>query len=71
MTTPDPPGEELSPLELVRQATARKVEAQAADVEWRNAIKAAIAAGERVVDIAAAAGGIHFTRVYQIRDNKR
>jgi hypothetical protein len=60
-----------SPLELVRQATARKLQADAADREWREAIKAAIAAGERVVDIAAAAGGIHVTRVYQIRDDRR
>lgn len=58
-------------LELVRQATARKAEAEAADLEWREAIKAAIAAGVRVVDIAAAAGGIHVTRVYQIRDDRR
>ena len=70
MTTP-PPEETPGPLELVRQATARKAEAEQADQDWREAIKAAIAAGERVVDIAAAAGGIHVTRVYQIRDNKR
>jgi hypothetical protein len=61
----------LSPLDLVRRATARKAEAEAADREWREAIQAAIKAGERVVDIAAAAGGIHVTRVYQIRDGRR
>jgi hypothetical protein len=70
MTT-EPTDEQPSPLELVRQTTARKAEAETADREWREAIQAAIRAGERVVDIAAAAGGIHVTRVYQIRDNKR
>lgn len=65
------PAAELPPLELVRQATARKAQAEQADQEWREAIKAAITAGERVVDIAAAAGGIHVTRVYQIRDGRR
>lgn len=63
--------DEVTPLDAVRRATARRSEAETADLEWRKAIKAAITAGERVVDIAAAAGGIHVTRVYQIRDDKR
>lgn len=66
MTTAEQP----TPLEVVRQATAKKAEIEAADREWRDAIRAAIAAGERVVDIAAAAG-VTRDRVYQIRDGRR
>jgi hypothetical protein len=66
MTTPVP-----DYLELVRQATARRAEIEAADREWRDAIKAAIKAGEKVTDIAVAAGGISRIRVYQIRDDTR
>lgn len=69
MTTP-PPEDPPSPLELVRQATARKVAIAEADREWRDAIKAAIAAGVKVADIAEAAG-VSRIRVYQIRDGVR
>lgn len=65
MTTPEP-----TPLEAVRQATAAKEAALTADRDWREAIKAAIAAGERVAEIAAAAG-VSAARVYQIRDGVR
>lgn len=61
---------EPTPLELVRQATEKKAAIAAADLEWREAIKAAIAAGVRVADIAEAAG-ISRIRVYQIRDGVR
>jgi hypothetical protein len=64
----------VDPLELVRQRTADKGaterEAADADARWRAAIKAAVAVGERVTEIAAAAG-ISRDRVYQIRDGRR
>lgn len=67
-------GDQLPPIELVRQRTGAKgvAETNAADADalWREAIKAAVDAGERVVDIAAAAG-ISRDRVYQIRDDRR
>jgi adenine deaminase len=61
------PAEELDPLEQVRRATATRT---ATEGEWREAIQAAIRAGVRVADIAAAAG-VSAARVYQIRDNTR
>lgn len=41
-----------------------------ADREWRAAIRAALASGQRVADVADAAG-ISRERVYQIRDGRR
>lgn len=61
---------EPAPLDAVRQATAKRAEAATVEAEWRDAIRAAIEAGERVVDIAAAAG-VTRDRVYQIRDDRR
>ncbi|MFF2556729.1 hypothetical protein ACFVUS_37370 [Nocardia sp. NPDC058058] len=62
-------------LEQVRAATrareAAKQAAQAADAIWRNSIKDATVAGERVFLIAKAAGDITTSRVYQIRDGVR
>jgi hypothetical protein len=69
MTTPEPT-EEVGHLEAVRQATAAKAAALTADQDWREAIKAAIRAGERVAEIAVAAG-VSPARVYQIRDGVR
>lgn len=66
MTTHEP-AEELDPLEKVRRATAARTVTEG---EWREAIQAAIRAGVRVADIAAAAG-VSAARVYQIRDNTR
>lgn len=65
METTEPADDEF--LERVRQLTAGRT---AAEEEWRTAIKAAIRAGLRVADIAAAAG-VSAARVYQIRDDKR
>lgn len=66
---------ELTPIEAVRQATATKAGADQAagdaDLVWRAAIQAAVRLGERVTEIADAAGGISVQRVYQIRDNTR
>jgi diketogulonate reductase-like aldo/keto reductase len=58
------------PLDIVRRATARKAQIETADRDWREAIQAAIKVGERVVDIAEAAG-VSAARVYQIRDGVR
>lgn len=62
------------PLAGVRSATDRLdvLRAAAADAEsaWQESIRAAITNGQRVVDIAAAAG-ISRERVYQIRDARR
>ncbi|AYF77995.1 hypothetical protein D7D52_33940 [Nocardia yunnanensis] len=62
-------------LQDVRAATrareAAKQAAQAADAVWRDKIKNATAAGERVFLIAKAAGDITTSRVYQIRDGVR
>lgn len=62
------------PLDAVTQATEAKQRLDQdfaeADRVWRAAIRAAVAAGERVVEIAAAAG-ITRDRVYQIRDGRR
>ncbi|MFE3195136.1 hypothetical protein ACFXHA_39460 [Nocardia sp. NPDC059240] len=62
-------------LDDIRQATrareAAKQAAQAADAIWRDRIKDATAAGERVFLIAKAAGDITTSRVYQIRDGVR
>jgi diketogulonate reductase-like aldo/keto reductase len=66
----DDPSVELTPLEAVRQATEEKKAAETADQRWRDAIRAAITAGVRVVDIAEAAG-VTRDRVYQIRDDRR
>ncbi|MGW4245681.1 hypothetical protein [Nocardia sp. NPDC004722] len=62
-------------LQDIREATrareAAKQAAQAADAIWRDRIKDATAAGERVFLIAKAAGDITTSRVYQIRDGVR
>lgn len=62
-------------LDDIREATrareAAKQAAQAADAIWRDRIKDATAAGERVFLIAKAAGDITTSRVYQIRDGVR
>lgn len=63
-----------APLDAVINATANKanaeLDAEEADRAWRDAIRAAVSAGERVVEIAEAAG-ISRDRVYQIRDGRR
>lgn len=63
-----------APLDAVINATAAKANVELAGEEadrvWREAIRAAVAAGERVVEIAEAAG-ISRDRVYQIRDGRR
>ncbi|MEC3916043.1 hypothetical protein [Nocardia sp. CDC160] len=62
-------------LDEIREATrareAAKRAAQAADAVWRDKIKDATQAGERVFLIAKAAGDITTSRVYQIRDGVR
>jgi hypothetical protein len=62
------------PLDDVASATeAKRVadsDADEADRQWRAAIRAALAHGQRVVDIADAAS-ISRERVYQIRDGRR
>lgn len=69
-----PPVGPRSHIDIVREAAAAKALATMnvddADRRWREAIQIAIAAGERVVDIAAAAG-VTRDRVYQIRDGRR
>lgn len=56
----------------IREATrAREAAANAADALWRDKIKDATVAGERVFLIAKAAGDITTSRVYQIRDGVR
>ncbi|GAB0102963.1 hypothetical protein JMUB6875_19350 [Nocardia sp. JMUB6875] len=57
--------------EATRAREAAKQAAQAADARWRDKIKNATAAGERVFLIAKAAGDITTSRVYQIRDGVR
>ncbi|MVU83347.1 hypothetical protein GPX89_39680 [Nocardia sp. ET3-3] len=57
--------------EATRAREAAKQAAQAADAIWRDKIKNATAAGERVFLIAKAAGDITTSRVYQIRDGVR
>ncbi|APA97005.1 hypothetical protein [Nocardia seriolae] len=57
--------------EATRAREAAKQAAQAADAAWRDKIKDATAAGERVFLIAKAAGDITTSRVYQIRDGVR
>jgi len=63
-----------APLDAVIEATAAKdkanQDAEEADRVWREAIRAAVMAGERVVEIAEAAR-ISRDRVYQIRDGRR
>lgn len=65
----------MDPLEPLKAATAAKAaadaDAAAADKAWRQEIKSAVAHGFKTEVIAAAAGGIHVTRVYQIRDDRR
>lgn len=56
-----------APLDRVMAATVARAEAEA---EWLASIRAAVAAGQRVVDIAEAAG-ISRERVYQIRHGRR
>jgi hypothetical protein len=60
--------------QLADITTARKLgAAQLADqdVQWRAAIRLALAEGVPTRTIATAAGGISFGRVYQIRDGRR
>jgi hypothetical protein len=63
-----------TPLDAVADATETKraADEDAADADrvWRDAIRRALTAGQRVVDIAEAAG-ISRERVYQIRDGRR
>lgn len=63
-----------APLDLVTEATLDLAEARAvleeAEMQWRAAIRAAVGGGQRVVDVADAAG-ISRERVYQIRDRRR
>lgn len=59
-----------TPIDKVRLATRAKQDGETADQLWREAIRAAIAAGVRVVEIAEAAG-VTRDRVYQIRDDRR
>lgn len=54
-------------LDAVAAATGARAVAETA---WREAIRAAVADGQRVVDVAEAAG-ISRERVYQIRDGRR
>lgn len=62
------------PVTTVQEATDKLAAARDAladaDGRWRAAIRAALADGQRVVDIAEAAG-ISRERVYQIRDGRR
>jgi len=62
------------PLDVITEATEAKRSADetAADADrtWRAAIRNALADGQRVVDVAEAAG-ISRERVYQIRDGRR
>lgn len=62
------------PLDPLIQATAAKEAAESnaaeADAAWRKEIREAIAHGFKVSVIAEAAG-VHVTRIYQIRDDKR
>jgi hypothetical protein len=61
------------PLASVRSATDNlavlRSTVEDADTAWRDSIRAALVDGQRVVDIAAAAG-ISRERVYQIRDGR-
>ncbi|WP_405484230.1 hypothetical protein [Nocardia sp. NBC_00511] len=57
--------------EATRAREAAKAAANAADALWRDKIKDATVAGERVFLIAKAAGDITTSRVYQIRDGVR
>lgn len=63
-----------APLDLVADAThtlaERRAEVEEVEMQWRAAIRAAVKAGQRVVDVAEAAG-ISRERVYQIRDWRR
>jgi len=62
---------DLSRLADVTARRARMAEDLAwADEEWRRLIVAAIELGDRVTDIAKAAG-VTRARVYQIRDGRR
>lgn len=56
-----------APLDRIMAATVARQEAEA---EWRASIRAALSDGQRVVDIAEAAG-ISRERVYQLRDGRR
>ncbi|HET6914885.1 MAG TPA: hypothetical protein VFH56_02230 [Acidimicrobiales bacterium] len=63
-----------APVDAVYEATAElarlRNDVALAEQDWRAAIRAALADGQRVVDIAEAAG-ISRERVYQIRDGRR
>lgn len=63
-----------APLDVVADATgelaALRQATEAAEEAWKASIRAAVADGQRVVDIAEAAG-ISRERVYQIRDGRR
>lgn len=56
--------------EATRELRALQEDVEDADRVWRAAIRGAVAAGQRVVDVAAAAG-VSRERVYQIRDGRR
>lgn len=62
------------PLDVVVDATqnlrSHQVATEEAEEAWKAAIRAAVTDGQRVVDIAEAAG-ISRERVYQIRDRRR
>lgn len=62
------------PLDAVHDATEHlrglRAAAEEAEGAWKAAIRTAVADGQRVVDVAEAAG-ISRERVYQIRDDRR
>jgi hypothetical protein len=62
------------PLKAVEKATTARQHAEAklaeTDAAWQTAIKAAVEAGAPVLDVAAKAGGIHRSRVWQIVTGK-
>lgn len=63
-----------APLKTVEKATEARHKAEArlaeTDAAWQAAIKAAVDAGAPVADVAAKAGGIHRSRVWQIVTGK-
>jgi hypothetical protein len=65
---------ERDPLAGVQEATERlsllRGETDRAEQNWRAAIRAALAAGVPVVDLADTAG-VSRARIYQIRDDRR
>jgi hypothetical protein len=69
-----PPDDAQSYLDAIAVTGAEREQAvrdaDALELRWREAIKAAIGAGVRVLDIATTAG-ISRERVYQIRDGRR